>query len=55
MIYDALFLIFGLALLAMAGEVLVRGAVGLASILDMSPTIMGLPLFRLGHRHRNCS
>ncbi len=48
MIYDALFLIFGLALLAMAGEILVRGAVGLASILGMSPTIIGLTVVSFG-------
>ncbi len=48
MIYDVVFLIFGLALLAVAGDILIRGAVGLAHMLGMSPTIIGLTIVSFG-------
>jgi len=48
MLLDVLLLIIGLALLLGGGDVLVRGAVGTASILGISTLIIGLTVVAFG-------
>ncbi len=45
---DILWLIIGLAVLVIGGEFLVRGAVGIATVLKLSPLVIGLTVVSFG-------
>ncbi len=45
---DVLWLIIGLAVLVLGGEFLVRGAVGIATVLKLSPLVIGLTVVSFG-------
>ncbi len=48
MVWSLAFIVFGLVLLVLGGEILLRGAVGLATLLRLTPAVIGLTVVAAG-------